>query len=110
MDGIKVVSIEVVDSLLVGKVILDDLPPANCEFAFYILRDKKRIHVQWYSEHTAIEFDTEGIPGNYQVIAFKRVDGTVLGSVKSAEVSANIAEAPPLDHAETRSMFRRLWK
>jgi hypothetical protein len=122
MDGIEVVSIEFADSVLFGRVILNDLSPANCEFAFYILRDEERVHIQWYSEHATVEFDTEGIPGTYQIIAFKRVDETVLGYVKSAQVSANIVEAPaleqaepleraePFDRAEKTRMFRRLWK
>ena len=40
------------------------------QFAFYLFRNGKRIHTQWYSSNPAIRFRIQAEPGLYRVLVF----------------------------------------
>ena len=42
----------------------------NGQFAFYLFRNGKRIHTQWYSSNPAMRFRIHTEPGLYRVLAF----------------------------------------
>ena len=44
----------------------------GCQFAFYVYRGAKRFHTQKYGASSKLDFDTNGTPGYYRVLAFVR--------------------------------------
>ena len=53
---------------LVATVVSD--ASGTGQFAFYVFRNGKRIHTQWYSSNPAMRFRIQTEPGLYQVLAF----------------------------------------
>ena len=46
------------------------------QFAFYLFRNGKRIHTQWYSSNPAIRFRIQAVPGLYRVLVFLSPNGS----------------------------------
>lgn len=59
------------------------------EFAFYVYRDDKRVHVQWYSSSSVVEYDTNNISGYYRVNAFAKDSDGSLENKKSFPILGN---------------------
>ena len=53
---------------LVATVVAD--ASRSEQFAFYLFRNGKRIHTQWYSSNPAIRFRIQAEPGLYRVLVF----------------------------------------
>ena len=49
--------------------VVSDAPPTG-QFAFYVFRNGKRIHTQWYSSNPALRFRIQAESGLYRVLAF----------------------------------------
>jgi len=62
---------------LVATVVFD--APETGEFAFYVYRNRERIHTQWYSPNPILRFGIKAEPGLYRVLVFLRApDGTTI--------------------------------
>jgi len=65
---IKSVSLKLDGTLLNAEILFEG--QAKLEFAFYVFKNGKRIHTQWYIEKNTFVFDTNGEPGYYNVCGF----------------------------------------
>lgn len=61
----------------------DVLPAAQA--AFYLMRDGKRVAMQWYGSARRARFEPQALAGNYCAVGFLRVDGAPPVHHRSAE-------------------------
>lgn len=83
---------------IVIKVFLEALPDGNLYaridhnaredlvFAFYVFRNEKRIHVQWYGKSPELCFNCGGQPGSYRVVGFAKTPENALKQEKSSPI------------------------
>lgn len=80
------VGLLLIQNRLIAKVVADPLPGRRVEYAFYLRRDGERIDNKAYGDLARVGFGAPARPGQYTVVAFRRVDGQPAGSFRSNRV------------------------
>ncbi len=85
------------DGKIIAKVILsDDTASADTEFAYYVYRNKQRVHVQWYSNSKTFQYDVTAEPALYCIQAFMQPSSGAITSKISKDILLDevIADLP----------------
>lgn len=77
IDIIKIKSLEL--HVEGENVKVSTISNKKAEYAWYVFRNKERIHVEWYKDNPTFEFTAKDRPGTYYIIAFvKDQNGNVI--------------------------------
>ena len=80
----------------------------SVQYAYYVYRAKKRIHVEWYTTQPMFEFDTQGCSGEYIVQAFVKNAADEICSRISAPLLIDSVEADSADYRRWQLPVRNL--
>lgn len=94
MKKIKKVQTDLIEGKINCTTLLNE-ELENAQFAYYIFRNEKRIHISWYQPNPSFSFDTEGAPGYYRIVGFVKLNDGFIESAKSNPIFANPVEASP---------------
>lgn len=99
------------DGKICCQLILNDNVDADTVFAFYVFRNDEKVHTQWYSKSTHLEYDAAGLPGYFRVEAFAKRANGFMESIKSAPlfmnpVSVTAEEFPSVDQTSGAFLFK----
>lgn len=111
MENTLISSIEVVAerNLLKCEISINEVSEP-VEFAYYVLKNQERIHVEWYSKKTEFEFDTNGEPGCYRIQAFLKTSSGTSEYIFSKYIFANALDVSANDFpkADSSAIFYNL--
>lgn len=112
---IEKISISLNDGIILCRADLSVPIEQSTQFAFYVFRNEKRVHVAWYSKSPSFEFDPQGAPGCYRMVVFVKFDEDAVETSKSASLFINPLEVSsdsfPLvdDQAVVYSLKGKFW-
>ncbi|MDP5191602.1 hypothetical protein, partial [Rheinheimera baltica] len=91
------VDVVVCENKITAKVILGhDATNADTEFAYYVYKNKQRVHVEWYSDSKIFQYEFAEEPALYCIQAFVRTPTGAVISKVSQDILVNkvVADVP----------------